>query len=178
MDRNGNTIRTRRRDGFTLLETMIAMTVLAVGVLGTAALFGVAIGTNKGQGEIGTRTIEYAQDKMEQLTALTYADAGTDTTTYPSTPVGGPGLGGAMGPNTTIGSVDPAAPVAQFVDYLDGSGNLVPGAQGALYTRQWMIQTDATGTMKTITVVAIASNSGGGRGLPPSTRLVCIKTKF
>lgn len=178
MNVNGNTTCTRRQDGFTLIETMIAIVVLAVGVLGTAALFGVVIGANKGQGEIGTRTIEYAQDKMEQLTALTYADAGTDTTTYPSTPVGGPGLGGAMAANTTIGSVDPAAPVAQFVDYMDVAGNLLPDAQGAFYTRQWMIQTDSTGTMKTITVVATARTAGGGRGLPPSTRLACIKTKF
>lgn len=157
---------------------MIAMTVLAIGVLGTAALFGVAVGANKGQGEIATRTIEYCQDKMEQLNALPFADAGTDTTTYPSSPTGGPGLGGAMTPNSAMGSVDPAAPVAQFVDYLDAAGSLLTSSTGAFYTRQWKIQTDATGTTKTITVVARAKSSAGARGTPPSTTLVCLKTSF
>ncbi len=171
-------MRKYRQRGFTLIETMFAMVVLAVGVLGVAALFGIAVGGNKGQGEIGTRTVEYCQDKMEQLMALTYLDAGTDTTTYPSKPTGGPGLGGNMGPNTTIGSVPPAAPVSQFVDYLDANGNLLTSSTGAFYTRQWMIQTDSTGTIKTITVVATALTAGGERGLAPSTLLVSSKTRF
>ncbi len=154
------------------------MTVLAIGVLGTAALFGVAVGANKGQGEIATRTVEYCQDKMEQLNALPFADAGTDTTTYPSSPTGGPGLGGAMAPNSTLGSVDPAAPAAQFVDYVDASGNLLSSSNGAFYTRQWMIQTDSTGTRKTLTVVTRAKTAAGGRGTPPSTTLICLKTSF
>lgn len=172
------TTRSHRQQGFTLLETMIAMTVLAVGVLGTAALFGVAIGTNKGQGEVATRTVEYCQDKMEQLTALTFGDSGTDNTVYPSSPTGGPGLGGNMAANSSLGSIDPNAPVTQFVDYLDANGKLLTSSTGAFYTRQWMIQTDSTATMKTITVVATAKTAAGGRGIPPSTSLVCLKTKF
>ncbi len=171
-------VRTRTEQGLTLIETMIAMTVLAIGVLGTAALFGVAVGANKGQGELATRTIEYCQDKMEQLNALTFSDAGTDTTTYPSSPTGGPGLGGAMAPNSILGSVDPAVPVFQFVDYLDAAGNLLPSSTGAFYIRQWMIQTDSSATTKTITVVARALTAAGGRGVPPSTTLVCLKTSF
>lgn len=171
-------IRSYRQQGLTLLETMIAMTVLTIGVLGTAALFGLAVGANKGQGEVATRTIEYCQDKMEQLNALPFGDAGTDTTTYPSSPTGGPGLGGAMAPNSTMGSIDPAAPVSQFIDYLDAAGNLLTTSANAFYTRQWMIQTDSTGTRKTVTVVARARTGAGGRGVPPSTTLVCLKTSF
>jgi type II secretory pathway pseudopilin PulG len=173
----------RRHQGFTILETIIATVVLMIASIGVASVFAVAIGTNKSQGEIATRTIEYAEDKMEQLQALAYLDAATDTTTWPTTMVGGTGLGGAMAGNATVGGLNQGAPVAGYVDYLDAVGNVCTGAvcpNGApvFYQRQWMIQTNAAGTLKTITVVAWDLTNLGNRGQAPSTTLVSGKSQI
>jgi type II secretory pathway pseudopilin PulG len=173
----------RREQGFTILETLIAVVVLMIGAVGVAGVFAVAIGTNKSQGEIATRTIEYAEDKMEQLQSLAYLDAATDTTKWPTTPVGGTGLGGAMAGNATVGGIAQGAPVAGYVDYLDAVGNVCTGAvcpngRPVFYQRQWMIQTNAVGTLKSITVVAWDLTNLGSRGQAPSTTLVSSKSQI
>jgi len=154
---------------------MIAAVILLVGVVGVASLFGLAVAQNHDQGDVGTRTTEYAQDKMEQLRALGFTDGATDTTVYPSAAAGGTGLGGVMAGSSTVGSTDPAAPTASYVDYLDVNGTLT-NAAGAFYTRAWSITTNATGNLKTITVVVSAKVNASGTGTPPSSTLVCSKT--
>ncbi len=81
-----------------------------------------------------------------------------------------------MGPSLTVGSVDPTAPVSKYVDYLDPNGNVLPSSTGSLFTRQWSIATDSTGSLKTVTVVAIAYVPKGPF-FAPSTTLVCLKSK-
>ena len=166
----------RGETGMTLIETLIAVIVLMVGVLATMSLLTLAVMQNANQGERATRTSECAQDKMEQLLALDYADAATNTTVYPTTSTGGTGLGGAMAGNATVGGVNPAALVAGYVDYLDASENLLPSATGAVYVRQWSITTNAAGTLKTITVLARATSSVGSQGAASSTTLVSSKS--
>jgi prepilin-type N-terminal cleavage/methylation domain-containing protein len=172
-----------RAQGFSLLETMIAMVVLAVTVVGVAGLFGLAVGTNKTQGEVATRTIEYAEDKMEQLQALAYLDAASDTTVWPTAMVGGAGLGGAMAGNAIVGGVTRTAPVPGYVDYLDAVGNVCngtvcPNNAAVFYQRQWMIQTNAAGNLKTITVVAWDLTRSATQGQMPSTTLVSMKSQI
>jgi len=169
--------------GVTILETVVAASILMFGIVGVASLFAVSSGKNKGSGEIATRTTEYAQDKMEQLLALSFADGATDTTVFPSNPLGGTGLGGTMTANTTVGGITPTAPLTGYVDYLDVNGALLTVASGsngapanAFYTRQWTIATDSTGTLKTITVLVTARSASGGGGVIPSTPLVSYKT--
>jgi type II secretory pathway pseudopilin PulG len=82
--------------------------------------------------------------------------------------------GGSMAPNSTVGSIPPAAPVTYFVDYLDTNGNLLPNSTGAYYTRQWQVSLDSTSCLKTITVVA-SSVSAGLKGGALSVKLVAIK---
>ena len=84
----------RKSRGVSLLEAMVAMFILMFGIVSMASLFGVAAGKTKGQGEISTRATEYSQDKMEQLMNLGFGDGATDTTVFPSNPLGGTGLGG------------------------------------------------------------------------------------
>lgn len=165
----------KKESGVTLIETMTVVLLLMIMAAGMTAVFGFCTGTNKSQGDIATRTTELAQDKMEELMALNFGDANTDTTVFPAG-VGGTGLGGAMAPSTTLGSTTQGAPVAGFVDYLDAKGNLLAGAAGAFYTRQWSITTNATGKLKTILVVTFASNTGGGPGVAASSPLVCLKS--
>ena len=167
-------MQTRKKEsGGSLTETMIAVMLLMVMGAGMTAVFGFCTGTNKSQGEIATRTTEYAQDKMEQLTALSYLDGSTNTTVYPSAPTGGTGLGGVMAGNATVGGTARGAAVLNYVDYLDVNGNL--SVTGALYTRQWSITTNAAGNLKTITVVVYAS-SAQGPGAAPSSTLISMKS--
>jgi Tfp pilus assembly protein PilV len=165
-----------RQRGITLVETMIACVVLLVGFVGTMSLFSVAVVRNSTKGEIGTLVTEYAQDKMEQMMALSYSDATSNTTVYPSQATGGTGLGGVMAGNQTIGSVDSSAPAAGYVDYLDRSGDLLTSSTGAYFIRQWSITTNAAGNLKTITVLARAAYLPSLQGAPPAVTVVCSRT--
>src|SRR6266567_5179495 len=88
--------------GSSLIEMMIASLILLIGIVPLAGVFSVAVATNSVQGDIAARTVLNAQDKMEQLLALGFNDAASDTTQYPTKTVGGTGLGGVMAPSTPV----------------------------------------------------------------------------
>ena len=165
----------RSQRGSSLIEMMIGAVVLLMGIVPLMGVFGLAVAQNGSYVEMATRTGFYAQDKMEQLMALGFADATSDTTVYPTAAVGGNGLGGTMAGSSTVGSVNPAAPVAGYVDYLTFQGALQAGAAGATYRREWSVSTDATGNLKTITVL-VTMVGYSGPGAAPSTTLVCMKS--
>src|SRR5579862_200584 len=106
----GKIARFEGQRGLSLIETMVAAVVLLVGFVATMSLFTVAVVQNSTQGDEGTRVTEYAQDKMEQLMALSFSDGATNTTVYPPASSGGTGLGGTMAGSATVGSVNPASP--------------------------------------------------------------------
>jgi type II secretory pathway pseudopilin PulG len=172
--------RGRRRftgeSGVTLIETMIAAAILIIVVVGLLPVFVMGIETNQQQGDVATRTTEYAQDKMESLINLSFTDGATNTTVYPPATAGGTGLGGTLAASTSAGSIPPSAAVTGYVDYLDANGNLLTSSVGAYYSRQWSILADSTGTLKTITVVASSLQITNVHGVYPSTTLVCIKS--
>ncbi|MBW2737749.1 MAG: prepilin-type N-terminal cleavage/methylation domain-containing protein [Deltaproteobacteria bacterium] len=60
--------------GFTLIEVLVAMVILSVGLLGTAALITGIINGNKVSNRITTATV-LAQDKMEEIKSVSYANA-------------------------------------------------------------------------------------------------------
>lgn len=162
-----------REDGTTIIEVVISSAILVTLMAGLMSLAGLAINTTENQGHLAARTTEYAQDKMEQLLALAYGDASSDTTVFPSTSSGGTGL--AVG-----GSFTASTPVTKYVDYLDQSGNLC-GSVSALaatppcaapvgstpptnwfYQRVWAVASPSA-NLKQITVTAtIARGFGGG----------------
>jgi type II secretory pathway pseudopilin PulG len=186
--------RARSERGSTLIETMVAVAILLIVVAGLLPVFVIGVQTTNQQADLATRTTEYAQDKMEQLLTLNainltsdgFNDGTTDTTVFPSVTDGSTGctgsgantcgLGGTMAASTSVGSVPPAAVVKYFVDYLDVNGNLLTSSATAYYTRQWKVTTDSTGTLKTITIVATASQGAGIKGLAPSSTLVSVKS--
>jgi len=58
--------------GFTLIEVLVAMVILSVGLLGTAALITGIINSNKLSNRITTATV-LAQDKMEEIKRIGYS---------------------------------------------------------------------------------------------------------
>jgi|SRR6516164_2595237 prepilin-type N-terminal cleavage/methylation domain-containing protein len=173
--------------GLTLLEMMIALTVLLIVSVGVMGLGALAMITTENQGHLVARTAEYAQDKMEQLLALKFCDATSDTTVLPTNAAGGQGLAGCAAPLNNNGtgaggSSDPSAPVAGFVDYLDDSGNLLAtGSGGAApggwkYIRVWQVSSaNATNTVKQIAVTVKVSNEVGSGGALPQSTLTALK---
>jgi hypothetical protein len=153
--------------GTTLIETAIATAILLVTMTGLMGVISVATAITENEGHLSARTAEYAQDKMEQLLALAYSDAVSDTTAIPTTIAGGTGL--AVG-----GSTAPAAPVAQYFDYLRVDGTpLCPCAgtaapAGWFYERVWQV-TSPSANLKRITVTATVLTSVSNAIIPKST---------
>jgi hypothetical protein len=170
-------VNTRRRvagePGFSILETVFALLLLPIVALGLLPLGVLATTTTENQGHLMARTTEYAQDKMEQLLALKYGDAVTDTRTFPAGATGGTGL-------TLGGSSDPAMPVEKYVDYLDVNGTLLPSVGTTApanwyYKRVWKIATAGT-DLKQITVTATVKSAVGSTGRIPRATITSIKT--
>jgi type II secretory pathway pseudopilin PulG len=171
-----------------LLETMISLAILVTVAAGVMSLATIATSTTETQGHLASRTTEYAQDKMEQLLALKFCDGptdGTDTTVFPAVVnAGGTGLAGCTNPGANPptalsgGSLDPTAPAAGYVDYLDASGNLVSSAAAWEYIRVWQISVPAGSTgMKEISVLTQARYSvGSQRAAHPQSVVVDLKT--
>ena len=173
----------------TLLEAVVALGLLLVVAVGILGLGSVAMSTTENQGHLMARTAEYAQDKMEQLLALKYCDASSDTTVLPASAAGGTGLAGCpvpiVNPSTGTagigGSSNPAAPVTGYVDYLDNSGNLLTGGAGGApagwkYMRVWQIASaNADNTLKQITVTVKVSTGVGQAGLLPQSTVTALK---
>ena len=163
--------RLRTEEGVTLIETVVATGILLVALAGLASLSFVAATTTENQGHLAARTTEYAQDKMEQLLALSYGDTTSDTTVFPAATAGGTGL--AVG-----GAIPPTAPAAGYVDYLDLNGNLLAGGDNPpanwIYKRVWAVTTPSA-NLKRITVTTIVAWSSGRTALPTST-VVALKT--
>ena len=67
-----NMFNTSNNNGFTLIEVLVAMVILSVGLLGTAALITGIINGNKVSNRITTATV-LAQDKMEEIKRIGYS---------------------------------------------------------------------------------------------------------
>jgi len=162
--------RLKSENGTTLIEVAVASAILLVVMTGLMGMAALATSITENQGHLGARTTEYAVDKMEQLQELTYGDAQSNTTVFPSVNNGGTGL-------TVGGSSNPAAPVVGYTDYLDSNGNIlctvatpcaaVPPATW-YYKRVWQISTPSA-NLKQMTVTAIVKTSVAGAQLSRST---------
>jgi hypothetical protein len=159
--------------GFSLLETVFALSILMVVSLGVLPLGVIATTNTENQGHLMARTTEYAQDKMEQLLSLSYGDAMTDTRFFPAANTGGTGL--AIG-----GSSNPSTPVALYVDYLDVDGSLlastgITAPANWYYKRVWQISSAGT-NLKQITVTATVKSAVGSSGRIPRASVTSLKT--
>ena len=171
--------------GFSLVETMIALGLLLVAAAGTLPVALLALNMTGNYGHLTARSSEYAQDKLEQLMALSFGDTVTDTRVFPAVAPGGSGL-------TVGGSADPAAPIAQYVDYLNADGALLAAAGAAppadwFYQRVWQVEEVGAADLncptvvsaarictKRITVTATVRNAASG-GIVPRVTVVALK---
>ena len=158
--------------GSSLIETMAALALLLIVMAGLMSMDAVATTATENYGHLGARTAEYAQDKMEQLLALAWGDATSDTTVFPAAAAGGTGL-------TVGGSWDVAAPAAGYVDYLDQNGTLLVSAGGAVpagwyYKRVWRVEVPSV-NLKRITV-SVTTALGFGRAQPPVATVAALKS--
>ena len=179
---------TRGEQGTSLIEVLVATALLMTLMAGLMSMAGIAIATTENQGHLAARNTEYAQDKMEQLVALTYTDSTSDTRYFPAHDSGGSGL--AVG-----GSYNIDSPTALYVDYLDEDGNLcgpttstkcptapvgTTAPAGWFYKRVWRIDDSSTdvslpANLKKITVAATTLHGFGGAA-QPTAYLVVLKT--
>ena len=67
--------------GFTLIEVLVAMVILSVGLLGTAALITGIINSNKLSNRI-TNATTLAQDKMEEIKRDGYSNAANEARAF------------------------------------------------------------------------------------------------
>ncbi len=153
--------------GMTLVETMIATLIMAVGLLALTQALVFSVVVSKSYGRDATRATAAAHDKMQELTGLQFTDTTTNVTVAAPFPANGVGL-------TAGGSIPPAASVAGYVYYLDNAGTRTNQAAAAC-TRQWQIVNDAANIKKIIVVVT--SNRSFRNGVAPSTTLVTYRTR-
>jgi type II secretory pathway pseudopilin PulG len=183
----------RTTDGFSLVEVLIATTVLVAALAGLAQLFGVASGANSSAKATTYATI-LAQQKMEQLRSLAFAvdadghpvtDVDTDTTSVNEVPTGGTGLRPSPAGALTENSVG-------YVDYLDAAGESLGGLaalppSGARYVRRWSIDPLPSNPRDTVVlqvVVALVRDRapaglriGALPRLPDEVRIVSVRTR-
>jgi prepilin-type N-terminal cleavage/methylation domain-containing protein len=174
--------------GVSLLEVMFALAILLVISGALMSLAAKALSTTETQGHLAARVAEYAEDKMEQLLALKFCDGptnGTDVTVFPAVVnATGSGLAGCNNPGgnppTALsgGSLNPAAPTAYYVDYLDVSGNLVTSAANWEYIRVWQISVPAgsSGIKQISVLVQARATAGASQGQLPTSTVVALKT--
>ena len=172
--------------GFTLIEVLLAMTLLVIGVSTLASLAAIATRANTAA-RTTTRASLLATQKMEQLRALTWgydaagrpiADTTTDLTAFP------PGGGG-------VGlSVSPAGALVQntfgYYDFLDASGTPVgdgtdPPAQ-ATFVRRWSVEPLPSNPVNALVlhvrVMRARSTPGGNaRAQPDEAAFVSVITR-
>jgi prepilin-type N-terminal cleavage/methylation domain-containing protein len=139
--------------GFSLLEVLVATTIITVALSSLAQLLLIATRANAGA-RTTTYAVVIAQDKMEQLRA-------TDLTELAASPAG------ALGANT-VG----------YVEYLDANGRPLGGgsatpAAGTVFTRRWSIDPLAGNPDGTV-VIQVLVTRAMARG---EARLVSVKTR-
>jgi prepilin-type N-terminal cleavage/methylation domain-containing protein len=177
--------------GFSLIEVLVATTILTVALSALAQLFAIATNANTGA-KSTTFAALLAQQKMEQLRGLTWgfdplglplSDTTTNVTVVPETMTGGTGLSpspaGSLGANTD-----------GYCDFLDKYGKSLGGGTtppaNTMYIRRWSVEplpTNPNNTLVFQVLVTRSRNRGDAdtaasvRRLPDEARIISVKTR-
>ena len=176
--------------GFSLVETMVATSLLATAVVTLAQLFALSTRTNVASHNT-TYAAVLAEQKMEELRALAWgfdtqglpiSDTGTNTAVTPPTATGGTGL--KPSPTSAL-----QENTSGYVDYIDGYGNkLGTGAnppESAIYTRRWSVTPLPTNPNNTLVIQVLVTrnndrgqaNQGNVGRLPEEARMISVRTR-
>jgi len=179
--------------GFSLVETLVATTLMTVALASLAQLFLISTKANQ-SARLTTTASVLAQQKMEQLRGLTWgfdmiglplSDTTSDLTVVPEQPQGGPGL--TPSPDGSLQSN-----VDGYCDFLDGRGQPLGGGSVAppntVYVRRWSVEPLPTNPNNTLILqvmvtrwrargTADTDQSGGGKRLPDEARVISVKTR-
>jgi len=183
--------------GFSLIEAMVATTILAVALVSLADLLAYATRATVGSRDT-TRAVILAEQKMEQLRALAWStdDKGEHVSDVGSN-VAASTLSGTCAAVTTGAAVgltpSPAGALASstdgYVDYVDAhgcglGGGPVPPA-GTTHVRRWSIAPSDAGADTLVLQVLVTGRgiqtrvpggSTSGR-MPDEARVVSLKTR-
>ena len=155
--------------GFSLIEVMIAMAVLAVGLLGGIVVIGVA-SANDGRSKLHSTAVTLAQSTMEKIVAIPANAAGTgaETTmkdctgnsfTIETAAPGGTGGSDLISSGAFAGSVDFSKPVvANFSMVYTTCGTATTNVN---YDVRWRIDPGPTPATQLVTVSARPLVSAG-----------------
>jgi prepilin-type N-terminal cleavage/methylation domain-containing protein len=152
----------RPDEGFSLVEVMVATTLLALSLTALAELFAISV-NNNAVAKNGTFTAVLAAQKMEQLRGC--------TDLAPSSA------------NTLQANTD------GYVDYLDPNGNALGGGtvipNNTAYIRRWYIEPLPTSSNNTVVLQVLvtrrrdrgAADAGSVIRAPEEARLITVKTR-
>jgi prepilin-type N-terminal cleavage/methylation domain-containing protein len=155
--------------GFSLLELLVATTLVVIGMTALAQLFGVAIQANA-RGRAMTVSVLFARQKLEEVVAA-FAQQDQNGSTLGASPAG------SLDRNTT-----------GFSDYLDRSGQSLGGGatvpSGAEYLRRWSVE-PLPGYEDTARVLQVLTTHIRGAGdvtsdvtrWPETARLMTVRTR-
>ena len=178
-------------DGFSILEVLVAATIMTVAVAGLAQMFALATYANA-SARATTYAAVLAQQKMEQLRGLTWGfdaqglpvtDTTTDVTAVPEVASGGRGL--SLSPAQSLGTNTEG-----YCDFIDIFGRALGGGTtppaGTAYIRRWSIEALPTNPSHTIVLQVLVTRAGRRSGgdtskaaarAPDEARLVSVKTR-
>ena len=120
-----------RQSGFTLLEVLIAITILTIGLLGAASMQVSAIRGNHFSERV-TTGLCLAEDRMEELMRRSYTDALLED----------------VNEDEPLDTIDAAK--LDHEEAIDATGQVVAGGP---YRRIWNVQESTGPDIKTITVI-------------------------
>ena len=153
--------RSRQQRGMSLIEVMVAITVLTVGVAGCAVVIPIAIGRNFANRQQGNSTViaQMVTEKLLSVPAntvpvLTITDCAPNNNLVTTTG----SAGGSGAPLLASGDIDfsQAAPAGYFMNYTTCGSNGLP----MVYDVRWNIK-DPSGFVKLITVSARLKSTTG-----------------
>jgi type II secretory pathway pseudopilin PulG len=177
--------------GFSLLEVVIAICVMAGALVLLGQMLGISVANNQTARRLTYATV-LAEQKMEQLRGLSWgvdslglpvSDTSTNTSSPVESPTGGTGL--SASPSGTL-----TRNTDGWVDYLDRFGNVLGGGSSlrskTSYIRRWAIEPLAANPDNTL-VIHVLVTTRFDRGVadasrstilwPDEARLVSVKTR-